>query len=166
MEKIREKRINEELNNLERAKITKKLPQNIFYQLIEKDGVLDDYKILVSFKGRQETIWQNYEIKGILSFPADFPIEPPSFQFIENFQHIHVYSNGVICLPLITKDFWNTKTTVLNVIIQIEDLIHRPPNLASPANHLLSELYQNSIEQYENFIRNMYKDDNFPQENF
>lgn len=80
MEKnIRLKRITEDLNQLKRAEAMKRIPSNIKYEFLVKDGVLDDYKQQITISGRQGSVYENQKIIGILSFPNNYPIDPPNF---------------------------------------------------------------------------------------
>jgi len=110
--------------------------------------------MLVTITGRKDdSLWKDYQkIQGILKFPKNYPLEPPSFTFDENFQHIHVYEGGAICLPLLTFERWEFKTSLLNILLHIEDFIHRPPNLSSPANSSLYKIYMTDRKEYERQI--------------
>ena len=81
----------------------------------EKEGI--DYGIWdVEIKGRENTIWEKYIIKGILTFPPGYPDSPPRFTFLNNFQHIHVYDDGAICLNLISENHWRHDIRVAYIL--------------------------------------------------
>ena len=88
------------------------------------------------------------------SFDENFPISPPKIHFEPGFMHIHVYrEDGRICLPLVNENNWSSKYEMIEVINQVEELIHAEPRVASPANDELLKLYLSNKEQFNDVIR-------------
>ncbi|KAL2870616.1 ubiquitin-conjugating enzyme E2 [Aspergillus lucknowensis] len=97
--------------------------------------VLDDNPLY-----RDET----YRLK--FTFGSKYPIEPPEVQFIEVPStesapeskrpipiHPHIYSNGIICLDLLSSAGWSPVQTVESVCMSIQSMLtansrnERPP---------------------------------------
>ncbi|GLI78391.1 hypothetical protein PoHVEF18_006705 [Penicillium ochrochloron] len=94
--------------------------------------VLDDNPI---YKGH------TYRLK--FTFSNKYPIEPPEVQFIELPttsdtprpipMHPHIYSNGIICLDLLSSSGWSPVQTVESVCMSIQSMLtansrnERPP---------------------------------------
>ncbi|BDD60832.1 hypothetical protein MAP00_005929 [Monascus purpureus] len=94
--------------------------------------VLDDNPL---YKG------ETYRLK--FTFSSKYPIEPPEVQFIECPAasesprpipiHPHIYSNGIICLDLLSSAGWSPIQTVESVCMSIQSMLtansrnERPP---------------------------------------
>ncbi|PWY71744.1 UBC-like protein [Aspergillus heteromorphus CBS 117.55] len=84
---------------------------------------------------------QIYRLK--FTFSNKYPIEPPEVQFIELAPttetprpipiHPHIYSNGIICLDLLSSAGWSPVQTVESVCMSIQSMLtansrdERPP---------------------------------------
>ncbi|RHZ56044.1 hypothetical protein CDV55_104878 [Aspergillus turcosus] len=84
---------------------------------------------------------QTYRLK--FTFGSKYPIEPPEVQFIELPStsdtprpipmHPHIYSNGIICLDLLSSAGWSPVQTVESVCMSIQSMLtannrnERPP---------------------------------------
>ncbi|PLB37818.1 ubiquitin-conjugating enzyme E2 [Aspergillus candidus] len=84
---------------------------------------------------------QTYRLK--FTFGSKYPIEPPEVQFIESPStpstprpipiHPHIYSNGIICLDLLSSAGWSPVQTVESVCVSIQSMLtantrnERPP---------------------------------------
>ncbi|KAJ9301969.1 hypothetical protein DTO271G3_835 [Paecilomyces variotii] len=85
---------------------------------------------------------QTYRLK--FTFSSKYPIEPPEVQFIELQTssgtprpipiHPHIYSNGIICLDLLSSVGWSPVQTVESVCMSIQSMLtantrnERPPD--------------------------------------
>ena len=127
-------------------------------------GTLDKELILVVFtdqfvwrlgiRGREGTIWEGGLYCATIKFPRNFPEYPPVVIFDSDFEHIHIYSSGDICLDLVNKDLTYKPTVTMSLMIaEINRLIHENPNPKSPANATLNYLYLSSREEYEARIK-------------
>lgn len=79
----------------------------------------------------------------LTSFPAHTSTEPPEVQFIESPpssdtprpipMHPHIYSNGIICLDLLSSSGWSPVQTVESVCMSLQSMLtantknERPP---------------------------------------
>ncbi|OJJ47241.1 hypothetical protein ASPZODRAFT_96114 [Penicilliopsis zonata CBS 506.65] len=82
---------------------------------------------------------QTYRLK--FTFGSKYPIEPPEVQFIQSAApdprpipiHPHIYSNGIICLDLLSSAGWSPVQTVESVCMSIQSMLtansrdERPP---------------------------------------
>ncbi|KAJ5928492.1 hypothetical protein N7466_007448 [Penicillium verhagenii] len=84
---------------------------------------------------------QTYRLKFL--FSSRYPIEPPEVQFISNTApsdtpryipiHPHIYSNGIICLDLLSQTGWSPVQTVESVCMSLQSMLtantrdERPP---------------------------------------
>lgn len=66
---------------------------------------------IITLTGVQGTIFGGEKYKLQVTFPKDYPTKPPSVFFLKPCpKHVHVYSNGDICLNLLGKDWRPTMT--------------------------------------------------------
>jgi len=88
-------------------------------------------------------LYQNEIYRLKFTFGSKYPIEPPEVQFIEFPRssetprpipiHPHIYSNGIICLDLLSSAGWSPVQTVESVCMSIQSMLtantrnERPP---------------------------------------
>jgi len=80
-----------------------------------------------------------------MKFPNDYPMSPPVVQFISDFWHPNVYSDGKVCISILHApghdemsgelpgERWMPTQTVTTVLLSIISLLSAP-NISSPAN--------------------------------
>jgi ubiquitin-conjugating enzyme E2 W len=88
-------------------------------------------------------LYQNQVYRLKFTFSQKYPIEPPEVQFISLPAshetprpipiHPHIYSNGIICLDLLSTAGWSPVQTVESVCMSIQSMLtantrdERPP---------------------------------------
>ena len=66
---------------------------------------------IITLTGVQGTIFGGEKYKLQVNFPKEYPTKPPSVFFLKPCpKHVHVYSNGDICLNLLGRDWRPTMT--------------------------------------------------------
>ena len=74
---------------------------------------------IVTITGADNTIYAGEKYKLKFIFPKDYPTKPPSVYFLKPCpKHVHVYSNGDICLNLLGRD-WRPNMTAQQLAISI-----------------------------------------------
>ena len=72
---------------------------------------------IVQITGAEGTIFAGEKYKLKMVFPKEYPAKPPSVYFLKPTpRHVHVYSNGDICLNLLGKDWRPTMSAQLLVV--------------------------------------------------
>ena len=94
----------------------------------------DTKKWLVAFTGPDGSLYAGEAMQLEFVFTDMYPIKPPLVQFIGQVPlHPHVYSNGQICLSILTKS-WTPELTVESVVVSIISMLSsckekkRPPD--------------------------------------
>lgn len=109
--------------------------------------------------GPEETIWEGACFKLLLEFIEEYPNKPPTVKFITPIFHPNVYSDGRICLDILTNQ-WSPIYDVHTVLASIQSLLS-DPNPTSPANAEAARLYNENIEEYkkrvEECVENSWK---------
>ncbi|PTU24583.1 hypothetical protein P175DRAFT_0470824 [Aspergillus ochraceoroseus IBT 24754] len=108
---------------------------------IAKADGLDEWQMDIKVLD-DNPLYQNQTYRLKFTFGSKYPIEPPEVQFIESTApetqrpipiHPHIYSNGIICLDLLSSAGWSPVQTVESVCISIQSMLtantrnERPP---------------------------------------
>ena len=67
-------------------------------------GLIDEndfFKWSVCFTGPEDTIYEGGFFKAILTFPEDFPQNPPEMKFITEMWHPNIYPDGKVCISIL-----------------------------------------------------------------
>ena len=118
----------------------------------------DSLKYNVQIYGADDTIYEGYEINGILQFPENYPWSPPSFQFSDKLWHPNIYTDGKVCISILHSGIdetgyesecerWSPVMTARSVIVSIISLLYNP-NPDSPANIDAAKMYLNDKNKY------------------
>lgn len=153
-------RLNQEEKQVQEAfdKGTLKKDEVISFKPVMKNGMKDLYEWELIVKGKPGTIWEGGAFKIMLFVPWYFPERPPRVKFIpppgrDRFQHVHVYGDGKLCLDLIDAKVFRSDVNFVQIAEAIYNIVHRDPNINSPANLAMNEIYQKDKAQYEAIIR-------------
>jgi hypothetical protein len=75
---------------------------------------------VISVTGAEGTIYAGEQFKLKLVFPKEYPSKPPSVYYLKPTpKHVHVYSNGDICLNLLGRDWRPTMTAQVSVKVRV-----------------------------------------------
>lgn len=97
--------------------------------------------------GPIDTIWEGGCFKLTLEFSEEYPNKPPAVRFNTHIFHPNVYSDGKICLDILTNQ-WSPIYDVHAVLASIQSLLS-DPNPDSPANAEAARLFNEDKEEYE-----------------
>ena len=67
-------------------------------------GLVDDndlFKWSVIFEGPEDTLYEGGYFKAELSFPEDYPNNPPVMKFISKMWHPNIYPDGKVCISIL-----------------------------------------------------------------
>uniref|UniRef100_A0AC11D8D8 Uncharacterized protein n=1 Tax=Ovis aries TaxID=9940 RepID=A0AC11D8D8_SHEEP len=95
------KRVAKELEDLQ-----KQLPKYLRHLCSEEDNVLVWHALLLPER-------PPYNLKAFrlcISFPREYPFQPPTVKFTTRIYHPNVDRDGRVCLPLINKKNWKAST--------------------------------------------------------
>ena len=97
---------------------------------------------IITITGANGTIYAGEKYKLKVTFPKDYPTKPPSVYFLKPCpKHMHVYSNGDICLSLLGKG-WRAQMTVESIAVSILSILSNakekklPPDNAIHADNI------------------------------
>lgn len=96
---------------------------------------------IIDITGPSKSIYEGESFKLKMEFPSDYPSKPPVVFFLKPVpRHIHVYSNGDICLNLLGRD-WNPCLTgealalsIVSMLSSAKEKSYPPDNSNHAAN--------------------------------
>jgi ubiquitin-conjugating enzyme E2 A len=101
--------------------------------------------------GPYDSPWENGIFKLDLQFPENYPLKPPTVQFITSVFHPNVYTSGKICLDILQSK-WSPVQDIRSTLISIQSLL-TDPNIDSPANPEAARLYKQNRKEYNKKVR-------------
>ena len=86
----------------------------------------DIYKWNVLLKGPNKSCYEDGLFKLLLTFPKNYPDDPPDIKFVTKIYHPNIsFDDGVICISSKSSD-WDENRNIINVIYSIYDLLKKP----------------------------------------
>ena len=133
-------------------------------------GLVDDndfYKWTVCFTGPEDTIYEGGFFKAILTFPDDFPQNPPEMKFITEMWHPNIYKDGRVCISILhspgvdrfneqesAEERWRPVLGVEQILVSVVSMLNEP-NCDSPANIDASVQFRDHLEDYKKKVRQL-----------
>ncbi|KAL0214186.1 hypothetical protein P9112_006370 [Eukaryota sp. TZLM1-RC] len=144
-------------------------PINGIYIGLDGDNI---YRWAVTIYGPQNSPLEGGLLRGIMSFPDDFPHSPPEFKFLTPMYHPNVYPDGKMCISILhsasdTQDIelsgehpderWSPAHSIESVLISIVNVLVEP-NPNSPANVDAAVLFRDNFKKYKSRQRRIAED--------
>ncbi|KAK3205213.1 hypothetical protein Dsin_019259 [Dipteronia sinensis] len=104
--------------------------------------------------GIKDTVFEGTEYKLSLSFPNDYPFNPPTVKFETGCFHPNVDVCGNLCLDIL-KENWSSAYDVRTILLSIQSVLGEP-NISSPLNSQAAQLWSNQ-EEYRKVVLKLYK---------
>lgn len=102
----------------------------------------------ILMKGPNKSCYENALFKLLLTFPQNYPEDPPDIKFLTKIYHPNVsIDDGIICVSSKASD-WDKNTSLIDVIYSIYDLLIRP-NLDHGLNKEALSLCKNDFENFK-----------------
>ena len=133
-------------------------------------GLIDEndfYKWNVVFSGPEDTIYEGGLFKAILTFPIDYPQNPPEMKFITEMFHPNIYKDGKVCISILhspgvdrfneqesAEERWRPTLGAEQILISVISMLN-DPNCDSPANIDASVMLRNNKKEYEKKVRQL-----------
>ena len=133
-------------------------------------GLVDDndfYKWTVCFTGPEDTLYEGGFFKAILTFPDDFPQNPPEMKFITEMWHPNIYQDGRVCISILhppgtdrfneqesAEERWRPVLGVEQILVSVVSMLNEP-NCDSPANIDASVQFRDHREEYKKKVRQL-----------
>ncbi|OBZ90887.1 Ubiquitin-conjugating enzyme E2 [Choanephora cucurbitarum] len=118
----------------------------------------------VALIGSPKTMYEGGYFKATMTFPDDYPFNPPTFKFNNEFYHPNVYPDGRLCISILhppgedpisgekAEERWNPTQSVESVLVSIISLL-ADPNCSSPANVDAGVAYRKNRDMFESVVK-------------
>ena len=158
------------------TKFSKEILRKQLQELMKQDdlgfsvGLLDEndyYKWRVCFTGPEDTIYEGGFFKAILTFPEDFPQNPPEMKFITKMFHPNIYKDGKVCISILhspgvdqfneqekAEERWRPSLGAEQILISVISMLN-DPNCDSPANIDAAVMLRKNPKEYEKKVRQL-----------
>ncbi|XP_078181241.1 ubiquitin-conjugating enzyme E2 7-like [Carex rostrata] len=125
-------------------------------------GLVDDSNIFewsVTIIGPQDTLYEGGYFNAIMTFPSDYPNNPPTVRFKSEMWHPNVYPDGKVCISILhapgddpngyelASERWSPVHTVESIILSIISMLSSP-NDESPANVEAAKEWRENWDQF------------------
>ena len=92
---------------------------------------------VITITGADGTIYAGEKYKLKVIFPKDYPRKPPSVYFLKPCpKHVHVYSNGDICLDLLGRG-WRPQLTIESIAVSILSILSNAKDKKLPPDNAM-----------------------------
>ncbi|KZT05227.1 ubiquitin-conjugating enzyme [Laetiporus sulphureus 93-53] len=149
------------------AELTKRPVEGFSAGLVD-DSNLYEWEILII--GPPDTIYEGGFFKARLSFPPEYPLQPPKMRFITPMWHPNIYSDGNVCISILhppgedqygyedSGERWRPVHTVESILLSVISLLSsEKPNLDSPANVDAAKEVRENYDAYKKKVRRLVR---------
>ncbi|EPQ55751.1 ubiquitin-conjugating enzyme [Gloeophyllum trabeum ATCC 11539] len=136
-------------------------------------GLVDEnnlYEWEVMIIGPPDTLYEGGFFRARLSFPPEFPIQPPTMRFITPMWHPNIYADGKVCISILhppgedqygyedSGERWLPVHTVESILLSVISLLSSDkPNLDSPANVDAAKEVREDFATYKKKVRHLVR---------
>jgi len=131
------------------------------------EEILDSWDLFID--GPINSLYEGYILHAKMTFPTQYPFQPPTFVFISPIYHPNVYADGTVCISILHTDqdeiidadiancTWTPGLNVRTVCLSIISLLNEP-NIFSAANVDASKKFRDQIEEYKAEVKKRLDD--------
>lgn len=121
---------------------------------IEVGPCEDLYHWTAMIEGPEETPYQGGTFSVDMVFPPSYPFNPPKVKFETRIYHPNVKTaSGEICADVVSGN-WSPTLNIRHVLCSIRQMMLEP-NVESPLEPEIANLYANNREEYDRAAREM-----------
>ena len=113
--------------------------------------------------GSQDTLYEGGCFHALLSFPKDYPLNPPKMRFTSKIWHPNIYKDGKVCISILhapgedafgyerSDERWSPVQSIEKILISVMSMLAEP-NYESPANVDAAKMWR---EDKATFLKNV-----------
>jgi len=149
------------------TELTKRPVEGFSAGLVE-DNNLYEWEVIII--GPSDTLYEGGIFKARLSFPDDFPLNPPKMRFLTQMWHPNIYSDGGVCISILhppgddqygyedSGERWLPVHTVESILMSVISLLSSDrPDTSSPANVDAAIEIRTNLEGYKKKVRRLVR---------
>ncbi|TID19367.1 hypothetical protein E2P81_ATG06536 [Venturia nashicola] len=111
-----------------------------------------------------DSLYYGGYFKAKMTFPSNYPYQPPTFKFLRPLYHPNIYPDGRLCISILhppgddeqsgetAAERWNPSQRVESVLISVLSLLD-DAEVSSPANVDAGVMLRNSPDKYKEMIK-------------
>lgn len=115
-------------------------------------------------QGPEGTPFEGGIFPAKLTFPKDYPLNPPKMRFLGEIWHPNVYANGEVCISILhppgndpngyenASERWSPIQSVEKILISVMSMLAEP-NDESPANVDAAKMWRERRKEFESRVR-------------
>ncbi|KZT66751.1 ubiquitin-conjugating enzyme [Daedalea quercina L-15889] len=136
-------------------------------------GLVDDnnfYEWEIMIIGPPDTLYEGGFFRARLSFPEEYPLQPPKMKFLTQMWHPNIYADGTVCISILhppgedqygyedSGERWLPVHSVESILLSVISLLSsEKPNLDSPANVDAAKEVRENFEAYKKRVRRLVR---------
>ncbi|KAI5780766.1 ubiquitin-conjugating enzyme/RWD-like protein [Geopyxis carbonaria] len=145
----------------EYKELIRESPEGVCAGPIDEDNLLE-WECLI--RGPDDTPFEGGVFPATLSFPKDYPLNPPMMKFTCEMFHPNIYKDGTVCISILhspgddpnqyedASERWSPIQSVEKILISVMSMLAEP-NDESGANIDASKVWRNDRKDYEKRVR-------------
>lgn len=136
-------------------------PEGVSAGPVSEDNFLE-WECLLA--GPPDTCYEGGIYAATLTFPEDYPLNPPKMVFTSPIYHPNVYKNGEVCISILhapgddpnmyetAAERWSPIQSVEKILVSVISMLAEP-NDESPANIDASKMWREDRAGFERLVR-------------
>ncbi|KAI8868772.1 ubiquitin conjugating enzyme Ube2g2 [Ramicandelaber brevisporus] len=145
---------------VEYKELTLDAPEGITAGPVSEDNFFVWEAVIV---GPEGTPYEDGVFPALITFPKDYPLNPPKMQFTCDFFHPNVYPNGVVCISILhppgddpnqyesSNERWSPVQSVEKILLSVMSMIAEP-NDESGANIDACKIWRTDRERFNEIV--------------
>ena len=146
----------------EYKQITTNPPEGMTAGPINEENMFEWECVIV---GASETLYEGGCFHAILSFPQDYPLNPPIMRFTTELWHPNIYKDGKVCISILhapgedaygyerSDERWSPVHSVEKILLSVMSMLAEP-NDESPANVDAAKMWRDDRDQFIGIVKN------------
>ncbi|KAL7719716.1 E2 ubiquitin-conjugating enzyme [Entamoeba marina] len=141
--------------------LTKNPVEGFSVGLIDENNIYD-WQILIV--GPPDTLYEGGMFQATMTFPIDYPNNPPKMKFVSEIWHPNVYKSGEVCISILhppgddefgyekASERWNPIHSVESILLSVIAMLSAP-NDESPANVDAAIEWRKNKEEFKKKVK-------------
>lgn len=132
-------------------------PEGIMAGPVSEDNYFE-WEALIP--GPEGTCWEGGIFPTRLSFPTDYPLNPPKMKFSCDIFHPNVYKDGRVCISILhppgddplgyeqSSERWSPVQSIEKILLSVMSMLAEP-NCESPADVDAAKMFRENSQEYK-----------------
>ncbi|KAM3425259.1 hypothetical protein BST61_g7209 [Cercospora zeina] len=123
-----------------------------------------EWEVMLMLSDEQDSLYGGGCFRARMSFPRDYPHNPPKLKFETPIFHPNVYQNGEVCISILhpagedqygyetASERWSPVQTPETILLSVISMLGSP-NDESPANIEAGKLWREDRKEFKKMVR-------------